>query len=183
MSGEVCVVTGATSGIGKAAAAALAGLGAQVVLVGRDILFTRRLEGSGVTANCAHPGVVRTRFGREARLPNLGLSGQALARWRAPDGRELSGLLTTVTAPGIWAAAPGTRVQVWVTSSGEPTTPPPSRALMIFNAVLFAFWAAGAAGVALLCCYRLCRRALDRRRLAAWESAWALTGPRWTSRR
>src|SRR5580700_360424 len=36
MTGEVCVVTGATSGIGKATAAALAGLGAQVVLVGRD---------------------------------------------------------------------------------------------------------------------------------------------------
>jgi hypothetical protein len=24
---------------------------------------------------------------------------------------------------------------------------------------------------------------LDRRRLAAWESAWSLTGPRWTTRR
>jgi len=38
-----------------------------------NILFTRelarRLEGTGVTANCAHPGMVRTRFGREARLP------------------------------------------------------------------------------------------------------------------
>ncbi len=38
-----------------------------------NILFTRelarRLEGSAVTANCAHPGLVRTRFGREARLP------------------------------------------------------------------------------------------------------------------
>ena len=36
MDGEVCVVTGATSGIGRATAAALARLGAQVVLVGRD---------------------------------------------------------------------------------------------------------------------------------------------------
>ncbi len=38
-----------------------------------NILFTRelarRLEGTGVTANCAHPGMVRTRFGREARAP------------------------------------------------------------------------------------------------------------------
>jgi NAD(P)-dependent dehydrogenase (short-subunit alcohol dehydrogenase family) len=38
-----------------------------------NILFTRelarRLEGSAVTANCAHPGLVRTRFGRQARLP------------------------------------------------------------------------------------------------------------------
>jgi NAD(P)-dependent dehydrogenase (short-subunit alcohol dehydrogenase family) len=36
MKGKICVVTGATSGIGKAAATALAGLGATVVLVGRD---------------------------------------------------------------------------------------------------------------------------------------------------
>jgi retinol dehydrogenase-12 len=36
MNGKVCVVTGATSGIGKATAVALARLGAQVVLVGRD---------------------------------------------------------------------------------------------------------------------------------------------------
>jgi retinol dehydrogenase 14 len=34
-----------------------------------NVLFTyelaRRLEGTGVTANCVHPGVVRTRFGQE----------------------------------------------------------------------------------------------------------------------
>ena len=36
MNGKVCIVTGATSGIGKAAATALAKQGAQVVLVGRD---------------------------------------------------------------------------------------------------------------------------------------------------
>jgi NAD(P)-dependent dehydrogenase (short-subunit alcohol dehydrogenase family) len=38
-----------------------------------NILFTRelarRLRGTAVTANCAHPGLVRTRFGRETRLP------------------------------------------------------------------------------------------------------------------
>src|SRR5262249_25146843 len=36
MHGKVCLVTGATSGIGRAAATALARMGAQVVLVGRD---------------------------------------------------------------------------------------------------------------------------------------------------
>ena len=36
MKDKVCVVTGATSGIGKATATALARLGATVVLVGRD---------------------------------------------------------------------------------------------------------------------------------------------------
>jgi len=36
MQGQVCVITGATSGIGKAAAAALARQGAEVIVVGRD---------------------------------------------------------------------------------------------------------------------------------------------------
>lgn len=162
MNGKVCVVTGATSGIGKAAAIALARQGAQVLLVGRDqgraeetaaeigsvstappkveiadfasmeevralaaseparvvavtsdahsaaildlddpnlehgwdswrsyansklanIQFTRelarRLHGTGLTANCVHPGVVRTGFGREG-TPLLRL-GVTLAR-------------------------------------------------------------------------------------------------------
>jgi NAD(P)-dependent dehydrogenase (short-subunit alcohol dehydrogenase family) len=44
-----------------------------------NILFTRelarRLDGTGVTANCAHPGVVRTGFGRQATpLLKLGIT-------------------------------------------------------------------------------------------------------------
>jgi NAD(P)-dependent dehydrogenase (short-subunit alcohol dehydrogenase family) len=44
-----------------------------------NILFTRelarRLDGTGVTANCAHPGVVRTGFGRQATpLVKLGIT-------------------------------------------------------------------------------------------------------------
>jgi NAD(P)-dependent dehydrogenase (short-subunit alcohol dehydrogenase family) len=51
MSGEVCVVTGATSGIGQATAAALAGRGAQVVLVSRD-----RGRGEAAAAELAAAG-------------------------------------------------------------------------------------------------------------------------------
>ena len=51
MNGEVCVVTGATSGIGKATAAALARLGRQVVLAGRD-----RGRGEAAAAELAAAG-------------------------------------------------------------------------------------------------------------------------------
>ena len=36
MDGRVCVITGATSGIGRAASSELAALGARVVIVARD---------------------------------------------------------------------------------------------------------------------------------------------------
>ncbi len=240
MNGKVCVVTGATSGIGKAAATALAGLGAQVVLIGRDraraeatasalggpvparweiadftsmaqvrelagrlegleridvlinnaglvagqrrttadgfdevfavnhlapflltnlllgkltaaparvltvtsdahtaarldlddpqlergwnswrayansklanILFTRelarRLDGTGATANCAHPGVVRTGFGREARLPlRLGLT---LARpFLLSPQRGADTIVYLATSPEVSTATGG----------------------------------------------------------------------------
>ena len=106
-------------------------------------------------------------------------NGWATARWRAPDGRQVTGTLTTLTAPTIWNASPGTRVQVWLTSSGAPAIPPPGPGTTAFTTMSLVMLA----GVALLICYWLCRLILDRRRLAAWESAWARVGPRWTTRR
>jgi hypothetical protein len=87
-----------------------------------------------------------------------------------------------MTAPAIWDAAAGTRVRVWLTSSGKPATPPPSPAALLVSSVVITVTVACAAGIALLLCYWLCRLVLERWRLAAWESAWTLTGPRWTTR-
>jgi hypothetical protein len=109
--------------------------------------------------------------------------GQAEARWRDRGGGQRSGVLTTVSAPGIVGAAAGARIPVLLDRSGRPVAPPGGRVAMILNALIKGAAAAGGAGVALLICYALCRLALDRRRLAAWESAWSLTGPRWTTRR
>ena len=109
--------------------------------------------------------------------------GKAEARWRDRGGGEQSGVLTTVTAPGIIGAAAGTRIPVWLDRSGQPVASPGGQVAMIFNALALDAAVAGGAGIALLICYALCRLALDRRRLAAWESAWSLTGPRWTTRR
>jgi hypothetical protein len=114
---------------------------------------------------------------------SLGRVGQAEARWFAPGGGEQFGMLTTATAPDIAGAAAGARVSVWLDRSGQPTGPPADQTVMILYSLVAGVMVAALAGMALLVLYALCRVALDRRRLAAWESAWNRTGPRWTTRR
>jgi len=110
-------------------------------------------------------------------------AGTAGARWRLPNGTERSGTLTAVTAPAIYYAPAGTSVQVWLNRSGEPVDAPPSPEDMILTALCVGFTTTVAAAVMLVLCYYLGRMALDRHRLARWESAWAAVGPQWTSRR
>ena len=114
---------------------------------------------------------------------SMAYRGQAEARWPDPGGGEQSGMLTTVTTPDIIGAPAGARIPVWLDRSGQPARPPGGQVAMIVNALAVGAGAAGGAVAALVICYALCRLALDRRRLAAWESAWSLTGPRWTTRR
>lgn len=113
----------------------------------------------------------------------LGHIGQAEAQWFDPGGGRQSGVLTTAMAPDIAGAAAGARISVWLNRSGQPAAPPADQAVMIIYALAAGAVVVGLAGLALLLVYALCRLALDRRRLAAWESAWDRTGPRWTTRR
>ncbi len=108
--------------------------------------------------------------------------GRAEARWRGPGGGEQSGVLTTATTPAIIGATAGARIPVWLDRAGRPVASPGGQVTVIVNALAVGAAVAGGAGIALLISYALCRLALDRRRLAAWESAWSLTGPRWTTR-
>jgi NAD(P)-dependent dehydrogenase (short-subunit alcohol dehydrogenase family) len=75
-----------------------------------NILFTRelarRLAGGPVTANCAHPGLVRTRFGREARLPMR--VGVALARpFMLSPQRGAATIIYLATSPRVAGATGG----------------------------------------------------------------------------
>ena len=88
-----------------------------------------------------------------------------------------------VTTPAISGAVTGARVLVWLNRPGHPLAPPPGRASAMVGAALMALAVAADIAAGLLLPYRLCRLVLDRRRLAAWESAWASTGLRWSSRR
>jgi hypothetical protein len=114
-------------------------------------------------------------------MPGMGfrvsLSPRAEARWTAPDGSEHTGV---VAAP--LSALPGSTVLTWVNQSGDQVSPlGPDQAALRSDAVAVAT-AGVAAGIAALL-RLLAHRVFDRRRLAAWEADWSVTGPRWTSRR
>jgi hypothetical protein len=100
------------------------------------------------------------------------------ARWTAPDGSQHTG---EVAVSG--GARAGSTVMVWADGTGQLTGPPLRRAQVDFGADLSAAIAIVVLALALMCARALARRALDRRRLAAWEADWSATGPQWTSRR
>jgi hypothetical protein len=108
----------------------------------------------------------------------LSLHPQARARWAAPDGTPHTGPVT-VTA----GATAGSTVMVWADASGRLHSPPLRHDKVTARAVLAAICAPLLAGLFLLGTGILALWRLDRRRLAAWEADWSVTGPHWTSTR
>jgi hypothetical protein len=113
-------------------------------------------------------------------LGNAGVL-EAQATWRLADGDERSGVLTSTVAPALYGARAGTALPVWLSRSGSPVPPPPGRVNIVVNLLLGGTFILAVVAALLTCCYVLCRIALDRHRLARWDQAWAVTGPRWTS--
>ena len=103
---------------------------------------------------------------------------EAEARWRAPDGQVRTAQLIV---PG--GAAAGSTVPVWVDQAGQLAEPPLEHSQVVGRADMSQALGVAALAVTLILLGWLGRRALDRRRLAAWDADWLATGPRWTSRR
>ena len=130
MAGRVCVITGASSGIGKAASVALARLGASVVLVCRDRgRGERAMAEVAAAATAGQPSLeladlsslqqVRDVAGRLGQLPKIDVlvnnAGLVVARRRLTvDGLEHTlavnhlapFLLTNLLLPKLQASAP-----------------------------------------------------------------------------
>jgi len=103
---------------------------------------------------------------------------QATARWRAPDGQERTGQVSLAHP-----APAGSTVMVWINQSGQLTGPPLQSAQAVSRAELSGALAVVGLASTLVAVGWLVHRALDRRRLAAWDADWRATGPRWSSRR
>lgn len=119
LEGATALVTGASSGIGRATAAALAGRGARVVALGRD---AARLEGVGerqVVWDLAEPGAVAEEVGPVDVLVNNAGVGWAGPLVETPEVERLVAvnlvapiLLTRALLPGMLERGRGHIVNV-----------------------------------------------------------------------
>lgn len=105
------------------------------------------------------------------------LESQAQARWTAPDGKVVTGDISLPLGTAV-----GATVRLWVTSDGQPTDPPLRDSQVAGDATFAATVSVSALAVLLIITGMLHRRALDKRRMAAWDEEWRATGPHWTTR-
>lgn len=76
----------------------------------------------------------------------------------------------------------GSAVTIWLDNSGQ-VTGPPLRGGFIEAVAFTSVMTLGFVALGLLVVLRVIQLFLNRRRMAAWESAWAAIEPRWTGRR
>jgi len=74
-------------------------------------------------------------------------------------------------------------VTVWLDASGKLTGPPLPPAQTTDRAIAAAVVAPTVLALSPLTTLWLAQPLADRRRLAAWDSAWSTAGPQWTRRK
>ena len=99
-------------------------------------------------------------------------------RWTAPDGSVRTG---DVLAPA--GALRGSTITAWVDPSGKITDPPAGHSEVVGDVVIATTLTSLGLLFVLLGGQALACRALDRRRLNAWEAEWRAIGPLWTGHR
>jgi hypothetical protein len=102
----------------------------------------------------------------------------AEARWTAPDGRTRHGILAV-----DGSARAGQHITVWVDGTGQPTLSPTPKISAVLSAVTVGLSVPVFLALLLILAGWLVRLALNRRRLADWETEWNTVEPRWRSPR
>lgn len=102
----------------------------------------------------------------------------APARWQPPGRPARTGDVLAV------AGAPkGSTVRTWIDASGAVTGPPPDHREIAGDVCLAVIATFLVSWLVLMASGALARRALERRRLSAWEAEWRASGPLWSGRR
>lgn len=122
----------------------------------------------------SHP-VMAILVGNALPLEAGGQRAAAPARWTWPGSG--AGLARVQVPSGARA---GTTVRVWLDSGGRLTGTPMRGSGLATDVTVAAVFALAALGASLLAVAVTTRNLLRRRRLAAWEAAWRVTGPRWS---
>ncbi|HEV3383068.1 MAG TPA: hypothetical protein VG142_19040 [Trebonia sp.] len=108
----------------------------------------------------------------------FGSTFPARARWSPPGGGDRT---TQVMVP---AGTPkGTTVDVWLDPAGKLTVPPLDPGQVAGQADLASTGAIASIALLYLCEAVVVRQVLNRRRMAAWDAEWAVTGPAWNRQR
>lgn len=105
------------------------------------------------------------------------LDPQVQARWTAPSGKVTTG---EVVAPAGTVA--GSTARVWITSDGRPSEAPLLDSQVAGQVMFAEVSSVIVVALAVTATGLVARRALDKRRLAAWDAEWRTIGPRWTTR-
>jgi len=100
------------------------------------------------------------------------------ARWQPPGQPSRTGQVLAVAA-----ARKGSTVRIWIDPSGAVTAPPLDHRDIVGDVLLAVMATCLGSWLVLLAAGMLARRALDRRRLNAWEAEWRVSGPLWSGRR
>jgi hypothetical protein len=104
----------------------------------------------------------------------------ATAHWIQVAGSSAEHAQEAVRRLAVPAGAP---MAAWIAEPGRLPDQVPSRGPSAFSAPFASVLAVLLLGLLLLAVAVAVRRLVNRRRMAAWEADWAVTGPRWTSRR
>ena len=100
------------------------------------------------------------------------------ARWQLPGLPSRTGEVLAI------AGAPkGSTVRVWTDASGAITDPPLDHRDITGDVCIAVVVTCLVSWLVLLASSTLARRALDRRRLRAWDAEWRASGPQWSGRR
>jgi hypothetical protein len=100
------------------------------------------------------------------------------ARWQPPGQPPRAG---EVLAPA--GARQGSTVRTWIDRSGAVTAPPADHRVVAGSVFVAVMATCQLSLLVLLAAAVLVRRALDRRRLNAWEAEWRASGPLWSGHR